>query len=650
MKCTRFLLSLLLSGLLLAGNPAIFSVSADARSKSFGSSRGAQWSSSTRSTWNRHGGGLLGTEKQSVSGYSKPGLQTPSPSSGYAKPSLKETPGTGQTQPAGKLESSSSGYTKPTSRGALPAGPADSPGASPSSSSGYAKPGVKESAPAGYAKPGESRTSGGYEKPKADAGKQQTFSGGSKFDKQTITQEQKKKSQESFQQYKAEQAKFKNPDQKFDPKQYESNPLYQKGKVYSGFDHRDHYANRDRYYGAQGYHAPPYAFNSAPSFGMFDTLFLFWMLDHMSNKNVAATAYNHSNDPGFQKWRQEVETMSKDNADLKAKLAEMDKQIKSMDGTPKDPGYLPKGVPPEVALSAAALAAKAPEKPVLRLATGQKGGWYDKFGDVFKKAANGLDVQLVNSGGSLANLKLLVEGKADMALVQSDVLALMEKKQPGKKLVSEQADLYPEYVQLIANRDSGIKSVEDIDSRSNVVYVGPKDSGTALTWEGLGEQDPRFKSIPIKNTDYAAALMEVRKNPKALMMFVGGLSSEFLKKAEEEAKRSGKLRLIAVQEKAFKDKRDAHGNPIYKFVAIPSNVYPALQKGWLFTGDVETLTVEAVLVLRTEWVEKFGPSAMDAVSVAILEAKPDIQRQVNAASAKTSSVSPGTSVASVHVK
>ena len=102
--------------------------------------------------------------------------------------------------------------------------------------------------------------------------------------------------------------------------------------------------------------------------------------------------------------------MSKDNADLKAKLAEMDKQIKSMDGTPKDPGYLPKGVPPDVALSAAALASKTPEKPMLRVATGQKGGWYDRFGDIFKKSASGLNVQLINTGGSLENLKLLVDG------------------------------------------------------------------------------------------------------------------------------------------------------------------------------------------------------------------------------------------------
>jgi len=41
------------------------------------------------------------------------------------------------------------------------------------------------------------------------------------------------------------------------------------------------------------------------------------------------------------------------------------------------------------------------------------------------------------------------------------------------------------------------------------------------------------------------------------------------------------------------------------------------------------LGVQAVLVLRTDWARKFGPEAMDALSKAILEARPEIQRLVN---------------------
>ena len=220
------------------------------------------------------------------------------------------------------------------------------------------------------------------------------------------------------------------------------------------------------------------------------------MLDHLTDKNVAAAAYNHSDDPGFQKWQQEVEKQAKDNAELKAKLAEMDKQINERKGTPKDPTYLPPGVPPEVALSESVLAAKKPVKPLLRFATGPAGGWYAKSADMLKKAESNLEIRAVPTGGSLDNLRLLVKGEADLAIVQSDVLAMMEKKLPGKSLISEQSTLYVEVAQLIANRDSGVKSVEDIDPRKNFIFVGPKGSGTALTWEGLCEQAEHFRNIP----------------------------------------------------------------------------------------------------------------------------------------------------------
>lgn len=567
-------------------------------SSSFGKS--SSWSSSTQGTWNRSGGGLFGGHESS---------------SGYSKPSV--TPAAPQSSP-----SSGSGYSKPNLK----------PESAPSSGSGYSKPSVSDQGSStGRAAGSENKTSSGYSKPSAATGSSTGFSGGSKFDKQTIQEQRKKTAQESLKSYQAEQGKFKNPEYKLDQSKYDSNPLYQKGKVYSGFDYNTHYGNRNNYYRSQGYQAPPYAFNSAPSFGIFDTLFLFWMLDHFSNKNVAATAYHHADDPGYKKWREEAESLSKDNADLKNKLNELDKQVKSMSGTPKDPAYLPKDVPADVALAAGALAAKKPEKPPLKLVTGQEGGWYSRFGKVFKDDATGLDVQLVSSSGSLENLKMLTSGQADLGIVQSDALAIMDKKLPGKTLVSEQTSLFLEYAQLIANKDSGVKSIKDLDPKKNIVYIGPAGSGTALTWEALCEQNEKYRKVPTVNADYLTALKEAQKNPRALMLFVGGLNSDLLKKAEEMAQKSGKLVMVAVDDDSLKDKKDQNGNQIYSMVNIPSSIYPYLEKGWIFSHDTKTLAVQAVLVLRTEWASQYGPSAMDALSLAINQARPEIERLVNGA-------------------
>ena len=564
-------------------------------SGSFSFGRSHSWSSSTRGTWNRNGGGFFGRHESS-SGYSKPTANPSAPkSSPYSKPTVPGAP-------------SQSGYTKPKMQTET----------APASSSGYSKPSDFNN-----------KTSSGYKKPSAAAGSTTGFSGGSKFDKRTIQEQKKVAAQESLKAYKTEQTKFKEPAFKVDQSKYESNPLYQKGKVYSGFDYNNYYGNRDNYYKSQGYQPPPYAYNTAPSFGIFDSLFLFWMLDHISNRNVAATAYNHSDDPGYKKWRQDTENLAKDNAELKTKLDELDKQVKSMAGSPKDPGYLPKGVPADVALAATALATKKPEKPTLRLVTGQEGGWYSRFGTIFKKDARDLDVTLINSPGSMDNLKMLVDGKADLGIVQSDALALMNKKFPGKKLVSEQTTLFLEYLQLIANRASGIKSINDIDPKKNVVYVGPVGSGSALTWETLCEKNESYRKVPVVNSDFLTALREVEKNPRALMLFVGGLNSDFLRKAEELAKKSGNLALVAVDDNSVKNEKDENGNPIYSMVQIPGNIYPYLEKGWIFSHETKTLAVHAVLVLRTEWASQYGPPAMDDLSLAINQVRPDIQKLVN---------------------
>ncbi|MGC8602487.1 MAG: TAXI family TRAP transporter solute-binding subunit [Desulfomonilaceae bacterium] len=565
-------------------------------SRSFSFGRSSSWSSSTRGTWNRNGGGFFGRHDSS-SGYSKPSAKPLSPqSSPYSKPTSTES-------------SSHSGYSKPslqTDTGS-------------SNKSGYSKPTGTET-----------KSFSGYKKPSVAAGSSSGFSGASKFDRQIIQKQREKSAQESLKAYKSEQTRFKEPEYKVDQSKLDSNPLYQKGKVYSGFDYRTHYDNRNQYYKSQGYQPPPYAYNTAPSFGMFDTLFLFWMLDHLSNKSVAATAYNHSDDPGYKKWREEAENLAKDNADLKTKLNELDKQVNSMAGTPKDPGYLPKNVPPDVALAATVLAAKKPEKPPLRLVTGQEGGWYYEFGNIFKKdAQEGLDVKLILSPGSIDNLKMLTDGKADLGIVQSDALALMDKKLPGRKLISEQTSLFIEYLQLIANKDGGVKSISDLDPKKNLIYIGPAGSGSALTWEALCEKNEVYRKIPAIRSDYMTALKNVQKNPRALMLFVGGLNSDFLKKAEEAAKQSGKLILVAVDDNSVKDEKDAHGNPIYSMVRIPGNIYPYLEKGWIFSHETKTLAVHAVLVLRTEWASQYGPAAMDDLSLVINQVRPQIAKLVN---------------------
>jgi TRAP-type uncharacterized transport system substrate-binding protein len=149
-----------------------------------------------------------------------------------------------------------------------------------------------------------------------------------------------------------------------------------------------------------------------------------------------------------------------------------------------------------------------------------------------------------------------------------------------------------------------------------------------MTWEVFCAEDDWYRKIPTKYMDYGRALEEVERNPDMVLMFVSGLHSSLLEQAEKMAEEGGNLRLVAVDDWDFNDTRDEFGNRVYTFIEIPSGAYPHLQKGFLFSNNVETLAVNSVLVVRTEWVEEYGPEAMDSLSFAVMEAKPDLLDRV----------------------
>ncbi|MFP5257712.1 MAG: hypothetical protein ACLGQH_01695 [Acidobacteriota bacterium] len=115
-------------------------------------------------------------------------------------------------------------------------------------------------------------------------------------------------------------------------------------------NYQDYRSYRDDYYAGRGWSAPGYAYRSFPSFGIWDAMFLWFMLRQASGPSFL---YNHQNDPGVQAFRQEADKLAASNADLKKQLAEVDAKVEQMrkDGAPVDPKRL-EGVDPSVALAA----------------------------------------------------------------------------------------------------------------------------------------------------------------------------------------------------------------------------------------------------------------------------------------------------------
>ncbi len=139
------------------------------------------------------------------------------------------------------------------------------------------------------------------------------------------------------------------------------------------------------------------------------------------------------------------------------------------------------------------------------IATGSKAGVYYPIGEalgmILKQTYPDVNLRVIETAGSIENVQLLKEGKVDMALVQNDIAfyaAEGEAMFNGQKVtnISGIATLFPEVVQIVVRKETGIKSLNDLAGRK--ISVGSRDSGTyynaqqilsiAGVWEKIDHQ------------------------------------------------------------------------------------------------------------------------------------------------------------------
>jgi TRAP transporter TAXI family solute receptor len=119
------------------------------------------------------------------------------------------------------------------------------------------------------------------------------------------------------------------------------------------------------------------------------------------------------------------------------------------------------------------------------LAGGPPGGAYAEVAQALatRARAQGKPLAIESSAGSVANVRLLVTGQVQFALVQNDIAsAALQGRgrfsgaaQPSLRAL---ASLFPEPVHLVAAARSGIRRVEDL--RGKRVGIGADESGTRL--------------------------------------------------------------------------------------------------------------------------------------------------------------------------
>jgi TRAP transporter TAXI family solute receptor len=179
-----------------------------------------------------------------------------------------------------------------------------------------------------------------------------------------------------------------------------------------------------------------------------------------------------------------------------------------------------------VSLGLGAVTAKAQE--FINVLTGGTSGVYYPLGvalsEIYGKGISGVRTQVQATKASVENLNLLQQGKGELAFALGDSIKLAaegntEAGFPGKlDRLRGIAGIYPNYIQIVASQESGIKTLADLKGKS--LSVGAPASGTELNaraifaaagmkYEDLGKVEylPFAESVElIKNRQLDATL------------------------------------------------------------------------------------------------------------------------------------------------
>ncbi|QRK82162.1 TAXI family TRAP transporter solute-binding subunit [Pseudomonas granadensis] len=250
-----------------------------------------------------------------------------------------------------------------------------------------------------------------------------------------------------------------------------------------------------------------------------------------------------------------------------------------------------------LAAATLALSSAAQAAPVfINILTGGTSGVYYPIGvglsQIYSDGIAGSKTSVQATKASVENLNLLQAGRGELALALGDSVADAKNgvedagfKAPLTKLRAL-GGAYPNYIQIVASQESGIKSLADLKGKT--ISVGAPKSGTelnaraifkaaGLTYEDMGKVQylPFAESVElIKNRQLDATLQSSGLG----MAAIRDLSSVM------------PLNYIAIPP----DVVSKIGNPAYQSAMIPANTYDGQ------AAAVPTVAITNILVTRAD--------------------------------------------------
>lgn len=242
----------------------------------------------------------------------------------------------------------------------------------------------------------------------------------------------------------------------------------------------------------------------------------------------------------------------------------------------------------------AAVAADRLQTKFVNIATGGASGPYNVIGTSLAEIYNktyGVNSKTQTTGASVENLNLLKQNKVEMAFVMSDSLTealqgIGSFKQGKIDNVQQIAALYPNYVQVVASKKSGIKNLEDLKGKR--IAVGAQNSGVEVNartlLNGFGIT---YNDVKVDYLGYAEAADALKGGRIDAAFLTSGIPNSSLM----ELQQSFDLQLVGINPEKVREiaKNQAYFLPLI----IPKGTYGN-------DADVPTAAIMNALVVRSD--------------------------------------------------
>ena len=253
------------------------------------------------------------------------------------------------------------------------------------------------------------------------------------------------------------------------------------------------------------------------------------------------------------------------------------------------------------------------------MGTGSATGNYYAFGNALCTVVNnvtGANLTVNSTGGSTENARLLGSGENEFALIQSDVYSYAHEGIElfdGNPITNLQAvtACYPEMVQIVVRKDSGISSVADMAGKD--ICVGAVGSGYEVAARQiLGAYDMSYDDINETFADQATAKNGIQDGTFDAMFMCSGYPNSNV----TELSLNGNIEVLTIDDEHLQKLLAEY--PFYSAFTTETDEYN-------LGHSITSVAVKSMLVC----LDTFSEDEIYALTKAIYENLGDIQ-EINA--------------------